>query len=725
MCWTSCGILPASKESTLNAEVDDLKILFVDDDALDIVYEKYELERNGIRFASRVAASELEVIHELAEFVPDVVLCDYTMQGFAGPRALDTLLRLRPATPVLMVSGSIDDDTANQCLKGGATDYVLKENLGRLGPAVRRAVGNARHRQALESRIDELSNYDSLTGLPNLTQAKQEIGRSFERARSRLEIAALVVLNLDQYHRVNGSFGRRVSDDMLCDIARMLEAQSQGLHPIARIGPNEFLLVLPAIGDVVQASSAVEQLLADIARPRKIAVSELRISASAGIAMYPADGVEFDDLLCKATAAMHETKATSPGGLQCHTDDAVQRGHARRGLESSLRDAVHREELDLYYQPQYDIRSGQACGVEALARWFPADGVSIAPSTFIPLAEQAGLIEPLGAWALRTATMAAAEWLDDTSYAPTAAVGTLARPPLVVCVNVSPLQICEGFTADIAKALEASGLPPDRLELEITESVLVTNIDLALKCLAQWKALGVRIALDDFGTGYSSLSYLTRLPIDRLKIDGSLIRGMTTDSRDTIIVRAVISLCREFGFTTLAEGVETDVQFAMLDDLGCEQVQGYLLARPAPLAEARELIRRRWGARPDASMQGETVKPASAWPSLKAPEGADDQFADLRTAYFTRLRGDLAHLATLRAKLGGAGTGSKTAYATIRRVAHGMAGAAAIFKAGDVMRAAVVLEQTVRAATPDADDDAVRLALDTMIDALRPICASN
>jgi hypothetical protein len=237
--------------------------------------------------------------------------------------------------------------------------------------------------------------------------------------------------------------------------------------------------------------------------------------------------------------------------------------------------------------------------------------------------------------------------------------------------------------------------------------------------------LGVRIALDDFGTGYSSLSYLTRLPIDRLKIDGSLIRGMTTDSRDTIIVRAVISLCREIGFTTLAEGVETDVQFAMLDDLGCEQVQGFLLAHPAPLAEARELMRRRWGARPDASMQGEAVKPASAWPSLKAPEGADDQFGDLRAAYFTRLRSDLAQLAGLRTKLVGAGTGSKTAYATIRRIAHGMAGAAAIFKAADVMRAAILLEQTVRAATPDTDGDAVRLALDTMIDSLRPICASN
>jgi EAL domain-containing protein (putative c-di-GMP-specific phosphodiesterase class I)/CheY-like chemotaxis protein len=547
----------------LNAEVDELKILFVDDDALDIVYEKYEIERQGITFASRVAASELEVINQLAEFTPDVVLCDYTMSGFAGPRALDTLLRLRPSTPVLMVSGSIDDDTAIQCLKGGATDYVLKGNLGRLGPAVRRAVGNARHRQALEAKIDELSNYDAP-----------------------------------------------------------------------------------------------------------------------------------------------------------HTDEVVQRGYARRSLESGLRDAIHREELELYYQPQYDIRTGQACGVEALARWFPAGGAGIAPSTFIPLAEQTGLIGPLGIWALRAATKAATGWRDDTSRSP------------LVCVNVSPLQIREGFTAEIAQALEASGLPPDRLELEITESVLVTNIDLALKCLAQWKALGVRIALDDFGTGYSSLSYLARLPIDRLKIDGSLIRGMTTESRDTIIVRAVISLCREFGFTTLAEGVETEVQYAMLDDLGCEQVQGYLLARPAPLAQARDLMRKSWGARPDASIQGKdasiqckTAESTDAWPSLKVPEGRNDPFGDLRAAYSTRLRNDMAQLIRLRAKLAGAGAGSKTARESIRRVAHGMAGAAAIFKAGDIMRAAIQLEQAVRASTSDADSYALRLALDTMIDTLRPICA--
>jgi len=423
--------------------------------------------------------------------------------------------------------------------------------------------------------------------------------------------------------------------------------------------------------------------------------------------------VEFADLLCKATAAMHETRAASPGGLQFHTDDAVQRGYARRRLESGLRDAIQREELELYYQPQYDIRSGQACGAEALARWFPTVGVSIAPSEFIPLAERSGLIESLGGWALRTATMAAAQWLDDTSRAP------------LVCVNVSPLQICERFTTDIAQALQNSGLPPDRLELEITESVLVTNIDLALKCLAQWKDLGVRIALDDFGTGYSSLSYLARLPLDRLKIDGSLIRGMTTGSRDTIIVRAVISLCREFGFTTLAEGVETDVQFAMLDDLGCEQVQGYLLARPAPLSQARELMHRCWGARAGGPTQGEAVKSTGAWPRFGEPKRAGDPLGDLRAAYFTRLRRDLAQLGTLRAKLAGAGTGSKTAYESIRRIAHGMAGAAAIFNAGAVMRAAIMLEQTVRAATPDADGDAVRLALDTMIDSLRPLCAAD
>jgi EAL domain-containing protein (putative c-di-GMP-specific phosphodiesterase class I) len=329
----------------------------------------------------------------------------------------------------------------------------------------------------------------------------------------------------------------------------------------------------------------VQALLAAIAAPCNLGGCELRIGASAGIALYPADGVEFEGLLSKATAAMYEAKAASPGGLQFHSGDVVQHACARRRLETELRDAIALDGLTLCYQPQFDIRSGRACGVEALARWVRADGGSVSPAVFISLAEQAGLIRMLGAWALREGCRTAAEWVAGEAPAPT------------VSINVSPRQICEQFTSEIALALELSGLPGEYLELEITESVLLINTEMALKCMAQWKRLGVRIAPDDFGAGYSNLSYLSKLPIDRLKIDGSLIRGMSTGSRDITIVRIVISLALELGITVLAECVETEEQLSILDKLGCQQAQGYLLTPPTSATEARRLMGEKWGAR--------------------------------------------------------------------------------------------------------------------------------
>jgi EAL domain-containing protein (putative c-di-GMP-specific phosphodiesterase class I) len=243
--------------------------------------------------------------------------------------------------------------------------------------------------------------------------------------------------------------------------------------------------------------------------------------------------------------------------------------------------------LSLFYQPQFEIGSGNICGVEALARWFRADGGSIPPSLFIPMAEQGGMIGALGNWALREGCATAAKW-------------HAVRFPAPICINVSALQICEQFTCEIAAALETSGLLPEQLELEITESVLLHNPDVTLSALAQWKSLGVRIAVDDFGTGNSGMSYLSKLPIDRLKIDRSIVRGIRKDSKESTMARAVVLLGKELGFTVLAEGVETRQQLRTLRELGCQQAQGLLLGHPLPAAEARRL------------MQGERVP---HWPS--------------------------------------------------------------------------------------------------------------
>jgi diguanylate cyclase (GGDEF)-like protein len=561
-----------------------LKILFVEDEPLDVQYEQLELKRDGVRFTGRTAINERELRHELAEFNPDVVLCDYTMPEFSGPQALATVRRIRPTTPIVMVCGSIDDYTAIDCLNSGATDYLLKSNLHRLGPAVRRAVTEARQRRSLESRIEQLAHYDTLTGLPNLFHVNRLVGETFQRSRDNHMAGALVVLNLDQFRRIDEVFGRRGSDDVLRDVGAMLNTQSRGCDVVARIGPNEFLLAFSALGDAQQIGALVQGLLADIAQPRSLEGRDIHISASAGIAMYPTDGSELETLLCKATAAMHEAKNVSPGGFQFHSSDVVQYALLRHELENSLRRAVQRQELTLFYQLQFEIASGEICGVEALARW-AQNGAAVSPSVFIPLAEQTGIIDELGSWALHTGCRTAAQWSRDCGR------------PITVSVNVSTRQVRESFTAEIERALRDSALTGTQLELEITESILLTDWALALKCLTQWKQLGVRIALDDFGTGYSSLGYLAKLPIDRLKLDGSLIRGMTSESKDATVVRAMIALGRELDITVLAEGVETEEQLAMLSEFGCEQVQGYLMTPPKPQEEVHKLIHHRWGTR--------------------------------------------------------------------------------------------------------------------------------
>jgi EAL domain-containing protein (putative c-di-GMP-specific phosphodiesterase class I) len=250
-----------------------------------------------------------------------------------------------------------------------------------------------------------------------------------------------------------------------------------------------------------------------------------------------------------------------------------------------LRNAIEREELSLYYQPQFRSDDGRPCGVEALARWFPSTGRPIPPVTFIRQAEEAGLISALGQWVLEEACRTAAAWMVPPE-----------EPP-ILCVNVSPRQIGPEFSRILIQTLARTGLPASRLELEITEGILIENLQLALRWLAQWKQIGVRIALDDFGTGYSSLNYLSRLPVDRLKIDRSLIQRVVTDSKTAAIVRAVISLGADLGFAVLAEGVETEAQFELLERMGCEQMQGYLLTPPVPAERAAALLMQPWGAR--------------------------------------------------------------------------------------------------------------------------------
>ncbi len=690
---------------------DGLRVLFVENEVADVTFARRALENDGLDFTWRCVAAEPALRSALADFTPDVVLCDYAIPGYSGRAALDLIRLLCPSTPVLFVSGAMGEDIAITCLKEGATDYLLKSNLRRLGPAVRRAVSDARERvrtdeveesrrrlaevleasadmvvmsdpegritfvndaacrllgesrqqllgtqwestyvprsrermrnevmrtasesgswqgeiavaarrgaaiatsqvvtahkdtdgktrffstiardlrarNAFEARIHQLVHYDTLTGLPNLAHIYALVRRSIERARRSKRVIALVTVNIDGFRLVDEAFGRALGDDVLKSVSAALKSAVPERDAVARVGADEFLVVLSELADPADAATLVQRFLDSIATPRTFAGQDLRITASAGIAVYPNDGGDFETLLRNGSAAMHKGKASSHGGLQFHSGDVERHAQRRMQLETGLRNAILHHELILHYQPQFEMRSGRACGVEALTRWFRSDGETIAPSLFIPLAEQTGLIAALGGWVLQEACNTVSAWHGPDEETPT------------LCINVSTHQIREEFAALLARVIELTGFPAERLELEITESVLMENAELALKCLAQLKGLGVRIAVDDFGTGYSSLSYLSQLPVDRLKIDKSLIHSMTSEPKDAAIVRAVISLGRELGFAVLAEGVETEEQFEMLQRLGCQQVQGYLLTPPACATEARALLMSRWGARP-------------------------------------------------------------------------------------------------------------------------------
>jgi EAL domain-containing protein (putative c-di-GMP-specific phosphodiesterase class I) len=281
-----------------------------------------------------------------------------------------------------------------------------------------------------------------------------------------------------------------------------------------------------------------------------------------------------------------EKRAPVPGMLaRRNADKGVFKSPRRAAPRLDLRRAIENDELTLYYQPQFEVSSGRASGVEVLARWFRSDGVAIEPSVFIPLAEQTQLIGALGSRVLQRSCNDVRAW-------------RMAGPePVTLCVNVSPRQIDEGFAASIQRTLQCTGFPATQLELEITESALMSNADYVIECFRQLKAIGVRIAIDDFGTGYSSLSYLSRLPVDRLKLDKSLVHNLTTRWKDVAILRSIIGLGNDLGLAVIAEGVETEQQFQVLKQLGCPQVQGYLLARPAPQNEAQSMLVGRWGAR--------------------------------------------------------------------------------------------------------------------------------
>jgi diguanylate cyclase (GGDEF)-like protein len=426
-----------------------------------------------------------------------------------------------------------------------------------------------------EERIKHLAHYDALTDLPNRVLFREQLDREFKNVKPG-EQFALLYIDVDEFKDINDSLGHSVGDEFLKSLALRLQDCIRGTDFVARLGGDEFAIIQTAVVDLTEVEGLVARLHEAIRRPYQCLGHRVLTDASIGIAMAPTDGADIDELIKNADLAMYGAKAAGRRTSRFFEPQMDAKARARRALELDLREAITNESFELHYQPLVDLSSNEVTGCEALLRWrHPVRGM-ISPVEFIPVAEDTGMIIELGEWVLRTACAEAATWPDQ----------------VLIAVNVSPVQFrSKTLALKVAAALAASGLPANRLELEITEAVLIRDDEAALDLLHQLRAIGVRIALDDFGTGYSSLSYLQRFPFDKIKIDRSFINELTHIDGSSSIVQAVVNIAAARNMTTTAEGVETQQQFDLLRGLGCTQMQGYLFSAARPSSEIQEFFR--------------------------------------------------------------------------------------------------------------------------------------
>jgi diguanylate cyclase (GGDEF)-like protein len=454
---------------------------------------------------------------------------------------------------------------------------LLAERLGS-GLA---ALGAERQREerALERRLHDLAHTDALTGLPNVHTFNDRMAQTLSQAPFTGQTVAILLLDLDRFKVINDTLGHRTGDTLLTLVAERLQTTVYGSDSVARLGGDEFLVLLPRLGSLEDVTQVVQKVFDRFREPFTVGDHDLFVTISMGVAIYPLDGSTGEVLVKNADIAMYRAKQLGGAGYQFYTAGMNARAMERIALETGLHRALDRGELVVHYQPLVDVATGRIDGVEALVRWqHPTRGL-IPPCDFIPLAEETGLIVPIGAWVLRSACRQARAWQD-----------RLERP-LRVAVNLSPRQFRDPrLLREIEEILLETRLPAWLLELEITETAAMHDVVASQETLQNLKALGIRITMDDFGTGYSSLAYLKTFPIDSLKIDRSFIKDLATSPADVAITVASITVAHGLDLRVIAEGVETEHQLDLLRRHDCDAFQGFLVSRPAPAHELERLF---------------------------------------------------------------------------------------------------------------------------------------
>ena len=531
----------------------------------------------------------------------DLVLLDIMMPG---PSGIEVLQQIRAShspdiLPVIMITAKAGSTDVVEALELGANDYITKpvdfsvafaraqtqlarkqakqaldRSLRILEKTNRRLEREIIERKRSDAQVHHLMYHDALTSLGNREQFHTQLSRELKLQQRNGGCVAVMIFDLDDFKLINSTLGDTAGDLLLTNVAARLRDCVREVDSVARVGSDEFG-VIAVVASPERADQVAGRITAAIAAPHAIDGQHVTLSSSAGIALAPNDGIDPDGLIRNAQLAL--IRARSEGhGNRCFFEAGMNtRAQARRLLESGLRDALSAGQFELFYQPLFDLAGSAVTGCEALLRWRHPERGPVSPAEFIPVAEEIGLIVPLGAWVLRQACMEAAGWPNG----------------LRIAINVSTIQLrSHGLVETVMAALAESGLSADRLELEITESVLLSDDSATLELLHKLRRLGVRISLDDFGTGYSSLSYLRTFPFDKIKIDRSFLQELCSSQATMVIVSALINLATGLGMMVTAEGVETQDQLDWLRSAGCTEAQGYLISRPLSTANLRSFV---------------------------------------------------------------------------------------------------------------------------------------
>lgn len=561
---------------TRTGPVNRIRTLLVEDDPGDTMLLRRYLARSiTTRFEVNVATRLAEAVERLGEETFDVVVLDLSLPDSHGLQTLSRIREAAPDTALVVMTGLDDEELALATANEGAHGYMAKGEASTASLVRHLRLAIERHRmvhelEAARTHASQLAERDPLTGLANRLLLEQELSSTIESARQSGRSMAAMMIDLDHFKRINDTFGHPAGDYVLRKVAKRLRENVRVTDSVARLGGDEFVVVLQTLSCETDAAQVAETLRSVIAKPIAHLDSSYHTGCSIGIATFPSSGQDPGSLLKAADLALYHAKRAGRGVFRFYTESMRKEVVRRTELEANLSAALETGEFVLHYQPIVDLASDRIVGAEALLRWHHG-GQLVPPADFLPVAEETGMIVPIGEWVMVEACRQAAEWtrgVDDDFY---------------VAVNLSPSQLRLGDVwSNVLAALESSGLAASRLQLEITESSLVDESGETREALGQIRGLGVRIAIDDFGTGYSCLAYLKRLPLDAIKIDRAFVAGLPDELSDAKLTATIVTMANGFGAETIAEGIERVDQVDFLREVGCPKAQGFLFSPPVP-----------------------------------------------------------------------------------------------------------------------------------------------